>query len=133
MVADLRPSLRAFLLADAAIFAAVGGARIFPSILPQGEQRPSLVSTRISDVGDHHMQGPSGLARPRYQIDAYAQNADDADELARLVKDRLDGFSGLMGAVRVQGAFFDSLRDSYESEAQLHRVSADYLVHFEEL
>jgi Protein of unknown function (DUF3168) len=125
---DLRPALRTFLLADAAIAAAVGGPRVFPVVLPQGERRASLVYTRISDVGDHHMGGPSGLARPRYQIDAYAALQDDADSLARLVKDRLDGFRGLMGSVQVQGAFLDSLRDEYEQEAELFRTSVDYII-----
>ena len=50
------------------------------------------------------MQGPSGLARPRFQLDAYAKSADLACALADLVKDHLDGFSGMMGDVAVQGA-----------------------------
>jgi hypothetical protein len=133
MVADLRPGLRAFLLADSGISAAIGGQRIFPVTLPQGENRPSVVYTRISGVGDHHMQGASGLARPRYQIDAYAQLADDANALADLVKARLDGYRGPMGAVTVQGAFFETERDDYQPDAKLYRASRDYFIWFEEL
>src|SRR5262245_24423190 len=114
MVADLRPQLRAFLLADSGISAAVGGERVFPVTLPQGENRPSVVYTRISGVGDHHMQGASGLARPRYQIDAYAPLADEANALADLVKARLDGYRGPMGVITVQGAFFETERDDYQ-------------------
>jgi hypothetical protein len=137
MIADLRPALRAFLLGDASIFDAVGGAlpvpRIFPVVLPQGVKDPSIVYTRISGQGDHHMQGASGLARPRYQIDAYARKAEDANALADLVKARLDGFRGAMGAVNVQGVFFETERDDYQAESELHRVSRDYFIWFEEL
>jgi hypothetical protein len=131
-VADLRSALRTFLLGDGAIFVAVAGTRIFPVTLPQGESRPSLVVTRISGLGDHHMQGASGLARPRYQIDAYAPKADDANALADLVKARLDGYRGPMGAVTVQGAFFETERDDYQADAKLYRASRDYFIWFEE-
>jgi hypothetical protein len=132
MVADARPALRDFLMADASISDAVGGVRIYPVILQQGQRQPSLVYNRISDVGDYHMLGPSGLARPRFQIDAYAETQDLADTLNRLVKDRLDGFSGDMGSVTVQGAFIDSLRDEYEQDSKLFRVSTDYIIWFNE-
>jgi uncharacterized protein DUF3168 len=131
MIADLLPALRSFLLADAAL-AAVVGARIHPVVLPQGESRPSIVLTEISGMGDHHAQGPSGLARNRYQIDGYAQTADGADSIARLVQARLDGFKGMMGAVKIQGALFDTWRDDYDSEAELFRVSSDYVIWWEE-
>jgi len=133
MTADLRPALRAFLLADAGISAVVGGARIFPVVLPQGVKLASVVYTRVSSIGDHHMQGPSGLARPRYQIDAYAPEPNDAASLANLIKDRLDGYQGLMGAINVQGVFLDTERDDYHAPpVNLHRVSVDYLIWFEE-
>jgi hypothetical protein len=78
------------------------------------------------------MQGASGLSRPRYQIDAYAQTPDDASELADLVKFYLDGFAGVMDTVAVQGVFFDTERDDYQADIDLYRVSRDYLIWFEE-
>lgn len=131
-VADLLPELRAFLLADAATFTAVGGARIFPVVMPQGERRPSLVVTRISDTADYHMQGPSGLTAPRYQLDAYAETQDDAASLANLVKDRIDGFRGMMGAVAVRGVFIEAGFDTYEDGSKLYRVSRDFRIWFAE-
>lgn len=132
MVADLRSALRAFLLADAAISSAVGGARVFPVVVPQGETRASVVYARISGEGDYHTQGPSGLARPRYQIDAYAKTQDEAAALANLVQDRIDGYRGLMGSVPVQGVFLESERDDYHDAAKLHRVSRDYVIFYAE-
>ena len=129
---DIRPALRSFLLADSTLAIAVGGERIFPVVLPQGQREPSIVYNRISAIGDHTMQGTSGLARPRFQIDAWAATHNAADELARLIKEALDGYSGLMGTVTVQGAFFDTARDDYQADINMHRVSQDFLIYFNE-
>jgi hypothetical protein len=131
-LADIRPALRTFLLADSALSAAVGGARIYPGQLPQGQRLASIVYNEISDIGDHTMQGASGLARPRFQIDAWAKTADAASALALLVKERMDGASGVWGSVKVQGAFFDTGRDVYDADAELYGKSRDYVIFFEE-
>lgn len=139
MIIDIRPGLYAYLLADGSISTAVGGERIYPLILKQGVQLPSIVYNRVSGLGDHHMQGASGLTRPRFQIDAYARDPDLAMQLADLVKFRLDGFAGPMSLggspetfVQVQGIFFDTEREDYQGEIEMYRISRDYLIWFEE-
>jgi hypothetical protein len=138
-IADLRPALAAYLLAGSSVAAKVGGSRIYPVILPQGERNPSIVYNRITAQGDHHMTGPSGLAMVRMQIDAWAAKQDDADALARAIKARIDGFRGVMGdgvqdvtPVTVQGVFFDSARDDYHADAEMFRVSQDFRVWYAE-
>jgi hypothetical protein len=131
-IADIRPALRTFLLADPAISAAVGGERIYPTVLKQGQQEPSIVYNRVSNVGDYTTRAPSGLTRPRFQIDAWAKTPDQAEALADLVKDRLDGFAGMMGSIRVQGVFFETERDDYAADINMFRTSRDYYIHFEE-
>jgi hypothetical protein len=140
-VKDIRPALRSFLLADAAISTAVAGARVYSARLPQGQRLASIVYTRVSGIGDYHMQGASGLGRPRFQIDAWAPLQDDATALANLVKDRIDGFRGVMAddasppavtPVTVQGAFQVDEREDYDATVELHRVSRDFEIWFEE-
>jgi hypothetical protein len=138
MVADIRAAVRAFLLADEGIAAAVGE-RIFPLLLPQGERRASIVYTVISELSDPTMTGPSGLSRVRMQVDCWAPSADAADALGRAVEARLDGYQGPMTgegspaeSVAVQGAFLDDERDDYDGEADLYRASRDFIVWFEE-
>lgn len=136
-VADLRPALRTFLLADSAISSAVGGARIYPGKVPQGILLASIVYTLISDGGDYHNEGASGLARPRYQIDAWAPTLDAATALANLIKARIDGYRGTMGsggnAVTVQGVFRDAGgRQDFDDVAQMWRDGRDYFIWFEE-
>ena len=136
MTKDIRPALRAYLLTDAGI-AAVVATRIYPIKIPQGVNQASIVYTRISGRGDYHMGGPSGLAMPRYQLDAWAPKADDATALANLIKDRIDGFRGIMGAgpvaITVQGVFILDEREDYDDTVKLHRMSRDHAIDFEEL
>lgn len=131
---DLRPALRAYLLADVAI-ATIVGARVFATIIPQGVNSASIVVSLISGRGDHHMEGASGLGRSRLQIDAWAPDADVATALGNAVRDRIDGFSGVMGegaaAVTVQGVFLTDERDGYDDEAKLYRLGRDYFVDFD--
>jgi hypothetical protein len=133
---DLRPALRAFLLADPAINAAVGGSRIYPDEMPQGVVAASIVYQEIGNVGDHHNEGPSGLARPRMQITAWAQTKDVAYALGLLIKNRLDGFKGVMGsggaAVTVQGMFFVDGRNQKDDAAGLFGRQQDFFLWFEE-
>ena len=135
---DIRTALRGFLLTDATI-ASIVATRIYPRVLPQGERRPSLVYNRISMLGDHHMQGPSGLFQTRMQIDAWAATGDEAYELAVFVKARLDGHRGVMvsvgsppESVSVQGIFFTDAHDDYDANRQLYRESWDYMLHYRE-
>jgi hypothetical protein len=134
---DVRPALRAFLLGDTTLSGLVGGARVFPTVLPQGTKLASVVYTRISGQGDYHMQGRSGYVRPRIQVAAWAPKADDAIVLANVVKDRIDGYSGVMGsggaAVNVQGVFQSDEREMYDDTVQMFGVMRDYFIHHEEL
>jgi hypothetical protein len=133
---DLYPALRAFMLGDAALSAAVGAQRIHVNEMPAGQTADSVVLQEVSAAGDHHNEGPSGLARPRVQITAWSKDRDAARALGRLVRARLDGARGTMGsgadAVDVQGVFFDSARFIKDDAAKLFGASADYFVNFEE-
>lgn len=134
---DIRPALRSFLLSDPAISSSVG-ARVYPIKLPQGTTGSSIVYNRISGAGDYHMQGLSGFAHHRFQIDAWASTANAATALADLIRDRIDGYRGDMGTdsppvVTVQGVFMVDQREDYDDDAKLHRMSRDYFIDFMEL
>lgn len=134
-LADIRLGLRAFLLADTPILALVPD-RVFPIVMPPGVTATSIVYSRISGQGDHWMQGPSGLARPRYQIDCWSLTPGNASALANLVKERLDGYRGPMpyGSnspqefVTVLGVFFTDEREDFDPANKMYRVSRDYFI-----
>jgi hypothetical protein len=135
-VKDIRPALRAFVLALSGVSSAVSG-RMYPIRLPQGNTAGGIVYNRISGEGDHHNEGASGLARVRVQFDCWMPTHDAAAALALLVKAGLDGYRGEMGsggsAVQVQGVFFDSERDlPFDDLGKLYGVSHDYFFVYEE-
>lgn len=135
-VKDIRPGLRAFLLADASISTAVGASRIYPMLLPQGVITDSIVYQRISAQNELNNSGPDGLARPRMQLDCWSKTANGAVALALLVKDRVEGYRGVMGsggdAVTVQAVIPDNEREDYDDTAKMFRVSLDYFIWYVE-
>lgn len=135
---DLRKALRAFMLADSTISAAVGGQRIYASILPQGQTAPSIVQNLVSDSSDYNMVRRSGLGLARMQIDCWAQQPEDCVSLAGLVVDRLSGHRGVIAygsssppdSVDVQAIFHDQGHDDYDTTARLHTRRHDFIIWF---
>src|SRR5690606_11030420 len=98
---DIRPALRAFLVADSAIeaLAKTGTTtRIYPVKMPQGVTTTSLVYNEISGETGLHNEGSDGLASVRMQLTAWATSADAAHALFLAVKERLHGYAGVMGS-----------------------------------
>lgn len=137
---DIRSVLKTVLLADVTVAALVGSSRVYPGILPQGVTATSVVQNLISEDTDYHMQGASGLAAARIQIDGWAQGQDAAVALANAVKDRLSGFSGTVSfgsnspqdTASIKSIFAASARDDYDDTAKMHRRSRDYIVWYYE-
>ncbi len=125
---DIRPALRSFLLADPAVNTLVGGSRIHHVMLPQGQVEPSVVYSKISEFGDYHLAGDSGLGHMRMQFDSWAQSSDAATQLSNAVYDRLSGAAALMDTVDVLGVFVDLGRDDYDGVAKMFRSSRDFMI-----
>ncbi len=133
-------ALRAHLLDDAAIVARVD-ARVYPLRLPQPKPAPAvnlpaITYQRISGFRFAHLRGAEALARPRYQVDCYAQTHDAAQALGSLVRQRLNGFSGNWSdeespeTVIHVVVLFDSEQDLFDPDilGGSARHSADYFV-----
>jgi hypothetical protein len=129
---DVRPALRTLLLADTTVSNLVGGSRIYPGVLPQGQRSPSLVYNRISGVFPFELDGSGGIVQNLIQIDAIADSSDTASNLANAVHDALNGFRGTVATVEFKGIFQTNERDIFDSAVQLHRVSRDFSTWFVE-
>ncbi len=137
---DIRPALHALLLGDPTINSFVGGSRIHPVLLPQGQREPSLVYRRINDFSDNHMRGDSGLQQTFMQIDSFAMTHSQAVDLADAVHDRLSGFYGIIEygsgspqeSFQFQGIFQSNGRDLFDEEAELYHMSRDYRMFYAE-
>lgn len=86
--------LRARLLASPT-FAALTQA-IEPSSSSEKTKLPRVAYTRISRAGNHHMRAASGLVYLRIQFDIFAKHENEAAAIADAMRNRLDGFRGVI-------------------------------------
>lgn len=83
------------LLLEDAPTAAKAKDRIYPRQLPDAPTFPAVVVTKIFGRGEHDMAGGLSLEEARIQVDCYSTDGyADAEALAKLVRDKLHGFSG---------------------------------------
>jgi len=125
---DVRIAIRQMLLADPTVNSLVGGSRIHPVQLPQGQVEPSVVYFRATELEDYHLQGTSGLNESRFQFDSWAQTTDQANNLAGAVHDRLSGFRGVVSAVEMCGVRLAHGGEDYDTVAKLFRSRRDYFI-----
>ncbi len=133
---DIRPVLRSYLLADGTVSGLVGGVRIYPVRMPQGQFAPSVVYNRISETTFYHMGGPAGVIQAIMQFDAWARSQDGAVELADAVHDRLSGQRGTitwgtnspLDEIVTRGIFAVNGREDYDATAEMFRMSRDYQI-----
>lgn len=112
--------------------AALVATRIYPILMPQNTTLPAITKQRISGPRVQSLVGSSGLAYPRYQVDAWASTYDGAKAVADQVRAALDGFRGYVGTVRIGGIRLIGDQELYEEETRTHRVSQDFSVWHDE-
>lgn len=117
-------------LTGTAAVAALVAARVYPLVAPQAAARPFVTYQRISTSRVASLDGPSGLARVRYQLDVWADDDAGARALAREVRLALDGYSGdgAAGDRVIQSVVADDERDFFDEASRTFRVSADFII-----
>lgn len=94
---NLAESLYARLCADVAVAAAIG-TRIYPYALPQTPTLPAVTYILTSEPTQHcQNETYSRIKRASVRVECWAATWDEAIDLAALVEDALDAFSGLLG------------------------------------
>jgi len=122
----IEEAIREILVANSTVKAIT--TRIYPSTLPQNPIYPLILYIRISGYRDYTLMGPSGMAHPRFQIEAWAETYAAAKSLANAIRVCLNGYRGTSGTVRIGSFLIQSERDIYEPEAACHRVVMDYAI-----
>src|ERR1017187_1099114 len=89
------------LYAASGVTALVGGAGIYPVLLPKGAQLPALTYQRVSDVTQMTMDASPNirLVRSRFQFDAWANGVNAYTQVRQLEKavcDVLQDFNGTL-------------------------------------
>jgi hypothetical protein len=129
-VDTIEKAIRSVLVADSAVKAIT--TRCYPATLPQDPTYPLILFSKVTGNRDHHLQGPSGLAHPRFQVEAWALTYDAAKALANAIRVALDGYAGTQGTVVIRSIIMDSERDFYEDAVSCHRVVMDFFTWHEE-
>lgn len=113
--------------------------RVYPYMVPQGATLPCVTYQRIDTPRSltHGDSGATGtLARPRFQLNAWAATLSEAMAIAYQLRAALNGKRGSIGtapyAVTVRAILVDNEMQDYEPETELYRVICDYLIWLEE-
>ena len=125
-VDTIEKAIRSILIADTTVKAIT--TRCYPGMIPQNPEYPLIVYYKVTGMRDHHLQGPSGLAHPRFQAEAWATTYDAAKALANAIRCALDGYTGTQGTVDIGSILIESERDVYEDAVSCHRVIMDFFV-----
>lgn len=126
-------ALYTFLSTTAGI-AALVSTRVYPEALKVNVTMPAITYLQVSSVPIRTMGGRVGRS-PRFQIDCWGSTPSSARAVAETVITALDHYSGTMGGgggVTVRGAFLENDQQIHEPEANLHRVSLDFTIHYQE-
>lgn len=96
------------------------GAHVYIGVAPTNATLPRLTIHRIGDAHVHHMTAASGMADVTIQVDCWADDPIEADEVAETVRESLDGLHhmniGLApNTIYVRGARLDGTVDDFES------------------
>lgn len=139
---DIGTVLRSLLVTDPAIVAVVG-TRVYPIKAPQSPTYPLITYQQISGVRETTLHGRAGLARPRFQIDAWYAETGTGYKLSRalgaLILARLEGLTtrvadpDVPSETRIVAVTFDSDQDLFEQDTNggFYRHSADYFVMYQ--
>ena len=113
---------------DGSITAYVG-TKIYPDITPQNVQYPFVVYTIVNSLPVDFKDGQSNLEEITLQIDVYTQSYDDTQDLANLIRNRLDRFTGTVESVEVQTIkYVSSDSQVFNAELSVYWMSIDFMI-----
>ncbi|WP_165068274.1 hypothetical protein [Paludisphaera rhizosphaerae] len=88
--------------------------RISSAAIPQTSSLPAVTATIVSVVPGRNLRGSDGSARATVRINCWARSQAAVDQTTEAVRQRWDGFSGLIGQVVFLGAWVESMDDLNE-------------------
>jgi hypothetical protein len=120
----------ALLSADAGVTAMVPAARIYPSILDEGQPLPAVVFFLVSTVDMQTIDSAAyQLRRSRVQVNALAQDYAQAQQLARAIGDALSFQRGSIAGVTVASIVREWVHaDDFDTDLHAHLVASDFLI-----
>lgn len=125
-IGDAGEALYTRLLGTPGVATLIGSARVYPGKLPQNPTFPAVSYVHSSDLRQSTFTGPTALPGALYAVDCWGSTYTDARTLAKAVRLALDGVEGwTAGGTTVQVSIVESQQDIYEADVNVHRVSMD--------
>jgi len=116
-------------LSTASNITAIIGNNIYPDITPQNVDYPFIVYSIINSNPVDFKDGQSNLEEIDLQIDVYTQNYDITQNLANLIRNRLDRFVGTVEGVEVQSIkYMSATSQVFNAELSVYWMSIDFMV-----
>lgn len=128
-------ALRSILLADSAVATLVGGARIYPLMIPEhiaeepGKQ-PCIVYQATGSERAVDTCTQSRFVLGDFQVDCYASGYDEARALFRAVAAALIDYRGTVSGQRIDRILLESDFDLVDPDPGLFRVSSNFRVQY---
>lgn len=122
-------------LKESADLALIVGDRIYPSLAPDGVVRPYITFRGVSGQSLGSLDGPSGIAQDRYQVDCWSMNLLEASGIRELVRLAFQGFRGVIASVptfEVQECSYEKGPSLIESDTRLHHLVAFIFLGYKE-
>jgi hypothetical protein len=102
--------------------------RLYPDRLPQQPDLPAAIYQRISTAPSYTHDGDTCTDDVRIQISAFGVRRIDADGLLDKIREKLSGFSGDMGGVKVGRVFLRNQVASFEPDVDYYVSRQDYII-----
>lgn len=113
------------------------GTRAYPLHLPQKPTLPAVTYARVSATRVSAMGADTGLVRPRFQIDVWAEKyitqgaKTGAREVAEQVRAALQRWSTASGTI-VQDTYFLNEVELFEPDTETWHIALDFEINYEE-
>ena len=107
----------------------IGGAGdVYPGRATQTAKAPFMVYHILAVDPADTKQAPSTVDTYRIQLNIYGEVLSDCDDLNAAIRAILDGYSGTVGAVKVDSARYIGEVDLFDDQAQYYCRSVDYKI-----
>ena len=112
---------------------ALVGTKIYPQVIQQDTTLPAVTYNLISkNRRQSTIGGNYGLVSPIYEFRCYATTYSQAKNIGEQIKSALLNYSGAIGSYTVQGCFYVSEFDGYDSETKEFYVSQEFEFYYTE-
>ena len=103
------------------------GTRIHPQVA-KTIQYPLIVLQQVSTTPTQVLHETSGMDRVRMQVSIYSENYMQATQIAKTVRIAVDDYSGEIAGFKINRIAFETERDVYETDLEVHHIATDYIL-----